>query len=56
MAYQRRRKIPNEHPKIEVEGWLQGGIQDIGTGQLAFFSEAGMFTAQYYWADKTNSA
>ncbi len=46
-------KFPMNTPKIEVEGWLQGGIQDIGTGQLAFFSEAGMFTAQIIGPDKT---
>ncbi|UCC28964.1 MAG: DUF4350 domain-containing protein [Phycisphaerales bacterium] len=33
-------------PKVDVEGWFQGGVLEYGKGRLAFFGEAGMFTAQ----------
>jgi hypothetical protein len=39
-------KFPDDTPKIDVEGWYQGGVQEYGKGRLAFFGEAGMFTAQ----------
>ena len=39
-------KFPPDTPKIDVEGWLQGGVMKSGRGRMAFFSEAGMFTAQ----------
>ena len=39
-------KFPDDTPKIDVQGWYQGGVQECGKGRLAFFGEAGMFTAQ----------
>lgn len=39
-------KFPQDTPKINVEGWYQGGVKQVGKGNLAFFAEAGMFTAQ----------
>jgi len=39
-------KFPADTPKIDVEGWYQGGVLEYGKGRLAFFGEAGMFTAQ----------
>jgi len=39
-------KFPEDTPKVDVEGWYQGGVQEVGEGRLAFFAEAGMFTAQ----------
>jgi len=39
-------KFPPGTPKIDVEGWYQGGVMEYGKGRLAFFGEAGMFTAQ----------
>lgn len=39
-------KINRRTPKLNVEGWLQGGTMELGKGRLAFFAEAGMFTAQ----------
>jgi hypothetical protein len=43
-------KEPDEFPpdtaQIDVEGWYQGGVMEYGKGRLAFFGEAGMFTAQ----------
>jgi hypothetical protein len=38
--------------KIPIGGWLQGGIEEYGEGRLAFFAEAGMFTAQMFGKDK----
>jgi hypothetical protein len=35
-------------PRVDVEGWFQGGILEWGEGRLAFFSEAAMFTAQVF--------
>jgi len=46
-------KFPKNTPKIDVEGWFQGGVQEFGKGRLAFFSEAGMFTAQIIGPQKT---
>ena len=39
-------KFEEDTPKIDVEGWYQGGVLGYGKGRLAFFGEAGMFTAQ----------
>jgi hypothetical protein len=33
-------------PSIDVAGWSQGGVMEYGTGKLAVFGEAAMFTAQ----------
>lgn len=35
-------------PRMEVSGWSQGGVQEHGTGRLAVFGEAAMFTAQVF--------
>ena len=39
-------KFPPDTPKIDVEGWYQGGVMEVGKGRMGFFAEAGMFTAQ----------
>lgn len=33
-------------PRLEVGGWLQGGVLEHGRGRVAVFGEAAMFTAQ----------
>lgn len=33
-------------PRIDVGGWLQGAVKDVGQGRAAFFGEAAMFSAQ----------
>jgi len=40
-------KFPPDTPKLDVRGWYQGGIMEPEKGRLAFFGEAGMFTAQF---------
>jgi len=45
-------RFPADTPKIDVEGWYQGGVLEKGKGRLAFFGEAGMFTAQMISKDK----
>jgi len=38
--------------RIPIEGWLQGAVQKAGKGQVAFFGEAAMFSAQLAGPDK----
>lgn len=33
-------------PRVDVGGWLQGAVMEVGKGRAAFFGEAAMFTAQ----------
>ncbi|HWS78765.1 MAG TPA: DUF4350 domain-containing protein [Thermomonas sp.] len=33
-------------PRVDVGGWLQGAVMQVGKGRAAFFGEAAMFTAQ----------
>ena len=33
-------------PRVEVGGWLQGAVKEVGKGRAAFFGEAAMFSAQ----------
>lgn len=35
-------------PRVDVSGWSQGGVQEFGSGRLAVFGEAAMFTAQVF--------
>lgn len=35
-------------PRINVRGWFQGAAAEIGSGRVAIFSEAAMFTAQIF--------
>lgn len=35
-------------PRVEVEGWSQGGVLEFGAGRIAVFGEAAMFTAQIF--------
>jgi len=35
-------------PNVDVTGWYQGGVMAYGTGRLAVFGEAAMFTAQVF--------
>ena len=39
-------------PRVEVGGWLQGAVKDVGKGRAAFFGEAAMFTAQAAGAER----
>jgi hypothetical protein len=41
-------KFPAGTPNIDVSGWYQGGVRAYGKGQIAFFAEAAMFTAQVF--------
>ena len=31
---------------VDVAGWSQGAVMDVGQGRIAVFGEAAMFTAQ----------
>jgi hypothetical protein len=33
-------------PSLDISGWYQGAIKDLGKGRIAVFGEAAMFTAQ----------
>ena len=35
-------------PRVNVGGWSQGGVQEVGEGRMAIFGEASMFTAQVF--------
>lgn len=39
-------------PRVEVGGWLQGAVKDVGKGRAAFFGEAAMFSAQLAGTDR----
>lgn len=39
-------------PRVDVGGWLQGAMKDVGKGRAAFFGEAAMFSAQLAGADR----
>jgi hypothetical protein len=59
---ERRSWLPREYwtftektPSIPVEGWSQGGVMVFGSGKLAFFSEAAMFTAQVFAQGKVKA-
>ena len=36
----------DETPQVPVEGWLQGAVFRLGSGRIAVFGEAAMFSAQ----------
>jgi hypothetical protein len=38
----------DDSPRVDVSGWSQGGVMDFGSGRLAVFGEAAMFTAQVF--------
>jgi hypothetical protein len=38
-------------PRVEVEGWSQGAVMEVGRGRLAVFGEAAMFSAQLQTQD-----
>jgi hypothetical protein len=40
--------INQNTPYITVRGWFQGAVSEFGSGRIAFFSEAAMFTAQIF--------
>ena len=42
-------------PNIDVGGWYQGGVMEYGTGRLAMFGEAAMFTAQVFENGRTRA-
>jgi hypothetical protein len=39
-------QFPDSLPQRPVGGWLQGATHTVGTGRVAVFGEAGMFSAQ----------
>lgn len=39
-------------PRVDVGGWLQGAVKDVGKGRAAFFGEAAMFSAQLAGAQR----
>ncbi len=41
-------------PKVDVNGWCQGGILSMGKGRIAIFGEAAMFSAQRTGANQQN--
>ncbi len=38
--------ITPDAPKVPIEGWVQAGLLTVGTGRVAVFGEAAMFSAQ----------
>lgn len=38
--------------RVDVGGWLQGAVKDVGKGRAAFFGEAAMFSAQLAGAQR----
>ena len=47
----RRYDFGPDTPTIDVAGWCQGAVAEIGRGRLAFYGEAAMFTAQLFGPD-----
>jgi hypothetical protein len=45
-------KFDDAVPRVEVGGWLQGAVKEVGKGRAAFFGEAAMFTAQATGAER----
>jgi hypothetical protein len=41
-------RFQNDTPVVDVSGWSQGGVLEFGSGRLAVFGEAAMFTAQIF--------
>ncbi len=39
-------EFPEDTPRVDVGGWSQGAIMDVGQGRVAVFGEAAMFSAQ----------
>ena len=39
--------------RVDVGGWLQGAVKEVGMGRAAFFGEAAMFSAQLAGADRS---
>ena len=48
----RDRPTASESEGTDVSGWHQGAVAEIGKGRVAFFGEAGMFSAQVTGAVK----
>jgi hypothetical protein len=46
-------RFEDDTPRIDVEGWSQGGVLEHGAGRLAVFGEAAMFTAQIFDQGRT---
>ena len=46
-------KFVDGTPRVEVGGWLQGAVKDVGKGRAAFFGEAAMFSAQRAGAERS---
>ena len=45
-------KFEGATPRVEVGGWLQGAVKEVGKGRAGFFGEAAMFSAQLAGADR----
>ncbi len=43
----------DDTPRVDVAGWSQGGVLEHGTGRVAVFGEAAMFTAQIFDRGRT---
>ncbi len=41
-------RFRDDTPSVDVAGWSQGGVLEYGSGRLAVFGEAAMFTAQVF--------
>jgi hypothetical protein len=39
-------QFTEETPRVDVSGWSQGAVLDVGEGRVAVFGEAAMFSAQ----------
>lgn len=39
-------KFKDDTPRVSIEGWSQGAVLKVGSGRVAVFGEAAMFTAQ----------
>ena len=39
-------ELAADTPRVDVGGWLQGAVFEVGKGRVAAFGEAAMFTAQ----------
>lgn len=45
-------EFDDDTPRMELEGWLQAGVQEFGEGRVAVFGEAAMLTAQLVGPDR----
>ena len=48
-------QFEEDTPRVDVEGWSQGGVLEYGEGRVAVFGEAAMFTAQVFDGGRTRA-